>query len=198
MKSILIILLFLSSSVFAQDSPSTFWKDRCDFKTDGTGKSVGLKLKLSVPCKWDQTDGSRAHTLKKFAYNLGSFSAIEVLTIKKLPGELSKSEIEIFFSSDGLKELCSEVGTFISGRKVTIDRLPAGEIEFRMDREDDPVGNFYLYNLYYYIVYKDNLIVVAYSIGSKSAETARKHFEEYKTLFKGLASSSVILSQWED
>ena len=59
MKYFLIGLLLFTQTVFSQETPATFWNNRCDFKTDGTGKSLGLKIKFSVPCAWKQADGER-------------------------------------------------------------------------------------------------------------------------------------------
>src|SRR5687767_2862403 len=127
MKCLLIIVLLCSKILFAQETPATFWNDRCDFKTDGTGKSIGLKIKLSVPCDWKQEDGERPHVVKKFSYNSGVNTAISTLTINRLPKTPSKAEINETFTQSGLKEITAELGSFISGRKLKVDGLDCGE-----------------------------------------------------------------------
>lgn len=196
MKQIIIALLFLSNSTFSQDSASTFWKNRCDFKTDGTGKSLGLKIKLSVPCTWKKADGERPRVVKKFSYNSGFNSAILTLTINKMPSVPSKAEIDELFSQQGLKELCEDYLIFISGRRLKIDGQDCGELIFKAKREAT-VGAIYIYSLEYYIIYKDKIILLAYSVGSSTDDKAKIMFEEYKTLFKGLAGNTVLLSKWE-
>nr|MBA2583823.1 hypothetical protein [Bacteroidota bacterium] len=165
MKCLLIIVLLCTQILFAQETPATFWNNRCDFKTDGTGKAMGLKIKLSVPCDWKQADGERPHIVKKFLYNSGVTSAISTLTIRKMPGSPTKSEIAEMFTQKGLKELTEDLGTFISGRKLKVDGLDCGEVAFKMTREH-PVGTLYLYNMYYYFIYKDKMIVLGYATGS--------------------------------
>jgi hypothetical protein len=44
--------------------------DKCTFETDGTGKSVGLKIKIAYPCSWTQADGERPHVVKKIFMDL--------------------------------------------------------------------------------------------------------------------------------
>lgn len=196
MKHLLIVGLLFAQILFAQETPATFWNDRCDFKTDGTGKSMGLKIKLSVPCAWKQADGERPHVVKKFSYSSGVNSVVSTLTITKMPATPSKAEINEMFSHQGLKELSEGLGTYISGKKLKVDGLDCGEVAFKMTREH-PVGTFYLYNMYYYFIYKDKIIVLGYAAGSTTDEKARAMFENYKTLFRGLAGSSVFISKWE-
>lgn len=196
MNRILIGLLFLSNSIFGQDSASVFWRNRCDFKTDGSGKSLGLKIKLSVPCAWTQADGERPHVVKKFTYVAGKSSAISTLTIKKMPDVPSKAEIDELFSQKGLKDFCDDNSTFISGRKIKIDGQDCGELTFKMTKEAT-IGTLYFYSIEYFLVYKDKIIVLGYLVGSTSDDKASKMFEDYKTLFRGLAGSTVLISKWE-
>lgn len=196
MKHLLLIGVFFTQSLFAQETPATFWNNRCDFKTDGTGKSMGLKIKLSVPCEWKQADGERPHVVKKFLYNSGVTSALGSLTITKMPATPTKSEIAEMFTQKGLKELTEDLGTFISGRKLKVDGLDCGEVAFKMTRES-PISTLYLYNMYYYFIYKNKMIVLGYATGSSDDEKAKTMFDSYKTLFRGLAGSTIFLSKWE-
>lgn len=196
MKYILFTFLLLSNFAFSQDSASTFWKNRCDYKTDGTGKSLGLKIKLSVPCTWMEKEGERPHVVKKFTNSLNGNTAMATLIINKMPAIPSKAEMVDLFTQKGLKELCQDLGTFISGRKIKIDGLDCGEVAFKMVREA-PISTIYMYNLYYYMVYKDKMIVLGYATGSAKDKTAKELFESYKILFKGLANDTVFISKWE-
>lgn len=196
MKYLFIGYLLIANYCFSQETPATFWNNRCDFKTDGTGKSMGMKIKLSVPCEWKQADGERPHIVKKFLYNSGAISTIATLTITKMPGTPTKSEIAELFTQKGLKELTGDLGTFISGRKLKVDGLDCGEVAFKMTRES-PISTLYLYNMYYYFIYKDKMIVLGYAAGSSNDEKAKTMFDNYKTLFRGLAGNTVFISKWE-
>jgi len=197
MKYLLIGFLLFTQTVFAQETPATFWNNRCDFKTDGTGKSLGLKIKFSIPCAWKQADGERPHVVKKFSYGFADGSSVmQTFTITKMPQTPSKAEVDEMFTQKGLKELGESLGTYISGRKLKVDGLDCGEITVKMTREN-PVGTLYIYSLQYYFVYKDKMIVFGFSAGSTSDETSKSLFENYKTLFRGIAGTTVFLSKWE-
>jgi hypothetical protein len=197
MKYLLVTLLLFSQASFAQETPSTFWNNRCEFKTDGTGKSAGLKIKLSYPCTWTQADGDRPHVVKKFSYNLGSGkSVIQSLTINKMPAEPSKQELAELFTQAGLKELASATGTFVSGRKLKIDGVDCGEVVVKVKKES-PVATINIYFIQYYLVYKDKMINLSFAAGALTETEAKELFNSYKTLFQGLATNTVLLSKWE-
>lgn len=193
----LMLLLSMSLKISGQDTPETFWKNRCEFKTDGSGKSAGLKIKLSYPCSWTQADGDRPHVVKKFSYNIGGGkSVIQSLTINKMPAEPSKKEIDEMFTQEGLKEIASGTGTFVTGRKLKIDGLDCGEVVIKVERES-PVATVNIYFIQYYMVYKDKMINLAFAAGALTESEAKTLFTSYKTLFQGLATNTVILSKWE-
>ncbi|MEO5991801.1 MAG: hypothetical protein ABIP68_09215 [Ferruginibacter sp.] len=198
MKNIfLLLLLSMCLAVTAQETPATFWKNRCEFKTDGTEKSAGLKIKLSYPCSWTQADGDRPHVVKKFSYSFGKGkSVIQTLMIKKIPPELSKKEIDEMLTQEGLKEIASAIGTFVSGRKSKIDGLDCGEVVINF-RYESPVATVNVFIIQYYIPYKDKMINLSFAAGALTEIEAKELFSSYKTLFQGLASNTVILSRWE-
>jgi hypothetical protein len=197
MKFILIFLCFSNSHIFAQVSPSSFYKDLCEYKTDGSGKSMGLKMKFSFPCDWEQANGERPHIVKKFSYAFSEGeSIIEAITVNKMPATPSKKEINALFTKEGLKELSDGLGTFISGRKLKIDGLDCGEVTFKATRQH-PIGKLYLYCLYYYFIFNDKMIVLSFATGSLEETTTKELFEKYKILFHGLAGNTIFLSKWE-
>lgn len=198
MKYFLIFLCFFNAHIFAQVSPSSFYADLCEYKTDGSGKSMGLKMKFSVPCGWEQADGDRPHIVTKFSYTFSEGESIgEVISVNKMPATLSKKEINALYTKDGLKELSDGLGgTFISGRKLKIDGLDCGELTFKMTRQH-PVGEIYIYSLYYYFIYKDKMIFLSFWTRSLEETTTKELFEKYKILFQGLAGHTIFLSQWE-
>src|SRR5690242_9302675 len=116
MRYLLVVLLFISNLIFAQETQTSFWQNQCDFKTDGSGKSMGLKIKLSVPCSWTEERGERPHVVQKFTHNSDNAAIVETLLVTKLPEMPSKAELDNQLTQDGLKALCNELGTFISGK----------------------------------------------------------------------------------
>jgi len=193
--SFLLVFLFINN--YAQTSPENFWKHRCVFNTDGSGKSLGLKIRFSIPCEWEQIDGDRPHIVKKFSYSFADGSSIvQTLLVNKMPRSLTKEETNEMFTQSGLKEVGKSLGTFISGRKLLIDGLDCGEVTFKFEKEA-PIGKIYGYVIQYFFFYKNKMIVFNFGSGSSSNETSKSIFETHKTLFKGIAGTMVFISKWE-
>ncbi|MEY5047616.1 MAG: hypothetical protein RLZZ175_975 [Bacteroidota bacterium] len=196
-KFLLIPLLIFSLNCLSQETPSSLLENLCEYKTDGLGKSKGLKIKIKFPCNWKQADGDRPHVVKKFSYDLGDGSSLnQNIVINQFPYTPSNAEINDMLSSQGLKELVGKSGTFISGRKIKIDGIDCGEVKTQMVRETT-VGTIYLYSIIYYLVYKDKLIVLTCGAGADNDSRAKEVFENYNIIFKSFANSLVILSKWE-
>jgi len=196
MKYLFPLFLFISKVLFAQETPTTFWQNQCDFKTDGTGKSMGLKIKLSVPCAWTQADGERPHVVKKVTYSLNDATIVQTLLVTKLPDAPSKTELDNQLTQAGLKTLSKDLGTFISGKRVKVDAVDGGEVVVKATR-DAPIGTFYSYLIFYDFFYKEKIITIIYAIGATSDEKAKSLFDSYKTLFRSLCTNTIFLNQWE-
>lgn len=197
MKYLLILFAVFTQTVYSQETPITFWNKRCNYITDGNGKSLGLKIKVSFPCKWTQANGEHPHVVKKFIYSFEDGKSImQGLTITKMPAEPSKQEINEMFSQRGLRDFAVGTGTFVSGRRLKIDGLDCGEVIMKLRRES-PLATIYLYFIHYYIIFKDKLIVLSFTSGSKSESTTNNLYSTYKSLYQAIATNTIILSKWE-
>lgn len=190
------LLLFLTISCSAQNYPAEFLENTCDYKTDGSGKSLGLKLKLSVPCAWIQSDGDRPHVVRKFSKTIDNYTISHNFTVNKLEYTPDQAEVSELFSEEGLIEFSKDNSEFISGRKLIIEGLTCGEVLSKVVRETT-VGKVYGFNLQYLVIYKNYMIVLSYGLGSPSENTVDTQFDLYKPLFQGLAAKFVIISKWE-
>ena len=197
MKYFLFFIILISINCYSQDRPSIFWQNRCEFKTDGSGKSEGLKIKFYYPCAWKSADTDRALIIKKFTYNIGKGKSLtQNVSIGSMPAPLSKVETKQMFTQEGLREIAGNNGTFISERKVKIDGIDCGEIIFKMKRES-PIATAYMYFIQYYIVYEDKIVNLSYGTGALTEAEAKDLYTKYKSLFQALATNTMILSKWE-
>lgn len=193
MKIISIILLqFMCYVVQGQN-----FSNLCNFETDGTGKSVGLKVKVKYPCNWVISDADRPHNVKKFSYSFGDGRFMNyVLTIKKLATKPSKSDITEMFTLKEMKETYKDYGIFESYKKYIVDGQDCVEVVIKNTRESPSATN-YLYLIQYLIIYEDKLITLGFSAGAKSEIQSKVLYSDYNVLFKSIATNFVILSKWE-
>lgn len=193
MKYIFItLILLINFPVLGQD-----FSNLCSFETDGTDKSVGLKVKVKYPCNWSIGEGDRPHNVKKFSYTFGDGKFINyVLTIKKIGFTPSKSDITEMFSLKEMKESYKDYGAFQSYKKCFIDGQNCVEVVIKKKNENPGATN-YLYIIQYLIMYEDKLITLGFSVGAKSETESNTLYSEYNVLFKSLATNFVILSKWK-
>jgi hypothetical protein len=193
MKRITLLLLGLTTLLLKvksqSETPKDFWNNRTSFQTDGTGKSQGLKIKLSVPSSWKIKEGTRPHIVKNFsAPTVPVFCTLTIDTWKG-SGKNSITESE-------LRDFAKSLTKIISTKLLKVDGLSSGEIVFENTTER-PVGTIFMKGIEYVIPYNGKVIVVLYSVGSTNKQDTDKYYNDYESLFKGLASTTAILSQWE-
>jgi hypothetical protein len=114
-----------------------------------------------------------------------------------LPNTMSKDEIREFISPSSLRKIVAGQGIdYISSRTTKIDGIECAEVITKAKNEV-PSGIIYLYNITYYLIYKDKFIHLGYSTAGSRESDAKELFEQFKNNFQSLASSVVVLSQWE-
>ncbi len=195
---LLIISFFWSSCLFSQSIFAKYYQNRCEFQTDGSGNSLGMKIKLSVPCDWKAQDGDRPNTIKKFSVGLGDTSIGSiVMVIKKMEGSITKEDLKILTSRASLLEMYKEsCDTIISAKQTIIDGIHCGEVIYRLDTERASIL-LSLYTISYQFFYKDKSILINYSIGSTQRSNYEKHIKDFTLFARGLALNTVIINQWK-
>lgn len=197
MKKIIFIIsiFFTALNCISQERPSDLIKNLCEYKSDGSGKSLGLKIKFIYPCLWTELDGNRPHILRKFNYTFDDGSSIiQTITIKNINNKFNENEK--MFTNSVMKEIARKMGEYISSRSVIIDGIEAGEVSFKTQQQA-PVAYIYMYSLMYMFIYDNKLISVTFNTGSLIDSKAKVLFDEYQTLFKLLATKTIIFSKYK-
>lgn len=92
------------------------------YKTDGTGKSQGLKMNLQLPRSWLGKDGERPHIVQKWVSENGTGLEIILLDIRDGQGyNPTKKEIEEFVRSGEVKEAVPEGFTYVASGNFTLE-----------------------------------------------------------------------------
>lgn len=195
--STLLIIFCLTS--FSQNLSKEFYANKCEYKTDGSVKSNGLKIQLSVPCKWDKAEGSRPHIVNTYAYYPKTGGSISItLLIRKKTGALLHLKSIGEFSLSELKEIISNPGIeVISTRKTKIDGIVC--VEYKFKRIDElTIGKLNSTVLEYDFFYGDQSVVISYSSSCKTKIESQAQYDQYEYLFKSLAMNTILYNQYED
>jgi len=172
---------------------SEFVRYRQKFVINGEGKSRGIKLQIQYPSSWASLEAERPNILRKFISERGRGSQYATVLVKLLPPaeRPTKREIEEIFSASGIRDLVPPGGNFISGKRISFDGLPGAVVTFTLTA--DRMGQqFKLRSLMYMTFYRDNIVTLHFS--TKDDDMT---FMRFEPLFRLMANSTVILSQYE-
>ena len=168
-----------------------------DYKTDGLGKSKGLKVKIRYPENWIAMDGERPNIVQKFESNDKHIGFL--LQITKFD-ENSMSDDEIDMELGYIPDYATLRNASLDFK---IDGEKAKRLEYSFKRNNTVLGKnveFTIYAVSYNIVYKDYFILLQGYVGKSSFEEfdINSVFNEYQFLFDQMANSLVINSKWEN
>ncbi|WP_315820567.1 hypothetical protein [Paraflavitalea speifideaquila] len=177
MKNVLFALLvFLCLQSAWGQSVGDFNKSTRVYESDGSGKFLGLKVKLTIPTAWTQKEGQHPHIPVKFTYNFNDTTSISSnITIKKIPKEYTAEIRKGITSEKYMRDVAKDMGAFLSYRKVKIDGEDAAEMKLKIVK-NTPAATVVAYAIYYHIVYKDYSIVLMYMNGSTEDAKSKQYF----------------------
>jgi len=132
------ILNYLLAVQYAQNPVGEFLSGfRQRFRTDGTGKSLGITLNLQVPRSWLAQEGERPHIVRKWASEGGTGLSYIMLDIRDAQGyNPTAREIEQFVKSGEARETLSALGRVHDVGSFSLERRTGywGEISMTHER----------------------------------------------------------------
>lgn len=106
------------------------------FRTDGSGKSQGIRLVLQLPRSWIAKDGERPHIVQKWTSEGGTGSSMIMLDIRDAQGfNPDRKEMERFVKSGEVREIVPEGGTMHDSGTFTMEKRTGYWIDMSMEFE---------------------------------------------------------------
>lgn len=171
------------------------------FNSKGNEKAKGLEFHLDLPQSWLAKDANRPNIVQKFISQNGHGSAMIMILVLSSPefSNLSDKDVKELAQTENMKDMLPQNAQFINGGFIKIDNLPGVFQEFKLQQtqiENELLMHTINFNLYY----KDKMISVQCSIVSTKNEEKNTDsiFMKYKELFKLVAGSLFINSQWKN
>ncbi len=131
------VLEYLLAVKYAS-SPAREFLDgfRQRFRTDGTGKSRGMKLSLQLPRSWAAQEGERPHIVKKWTSENGTGLESIMLDTRDAEGyNPDRREIERFLRSGEVKQAVPQGAVYIESGTFTIEGRPGYWTHMKMTQE---------------------------------------------------------------
>lgn len=154
-------------------------------------KAKGVNIKIKNPLAFEKLEGNRPNIVAK--YNYSDEGLIYMLQIIEFPTFLAREDVRnnIFQGDSDIlaNELISELGgNLISSRFTNVDRYPALEFIYDVDRE--MAGQkISMRNIWWNIYYEDRII-------NLSGGTFKTKFEKNKYIFYNITNSVLFEEQY--
>lgn len=171
------------------------------FSSEGNEKAKGLNFHIDFPESWVAKDGNRPNVVQKMVSQNGNGLANITLLVKQSP-ELninSVEELKELIPLNSVEELLPLNSKLLDANYTKIDNAPTLWSEFIATSEYDN-ESMIMKCQGFYIFYKDKLLFVTCAVGDKieNKDYVEDVYKLYKLLFKSIAISIVINSQWEN
>ena len=167
------ILRYLLAVRYAASPASEYANGfRQRFRTDGAGKSQGVRLSLQVPRSWLEQEGERPHIVRKWVSEGGTGTSVIMLLVREMGAETSDREIEHGVKSGATRREIAELGKIHKVETFTVERRKGVHVEF--SNTEERVGSrIYIRAFQYQVHLKTKAIVIMCSTFAMEQNTAQ-------------------------
>ena len=167
-----------------------------EYKSDGSGKALGLKLAFQYPLSWRESEGRRPHIVRKFATHDSFASAM--LLVKKVPQDEVRRPVREALEYLSTKEYLTQEMTgaeFLSNGFTTIASQPASFVDYVRFLSRTIAGTKVVIKTRgrtYFIIYDGRLIAASFDVstwGGSTPEDIGIEFRRREKLFQLMAYS---------
>ena len=173
------------------------------FRSTGHVKSRGLQFHVDIPKSWMASEGNRPNVIQTFKSRAGSGQEMIVIEVRDLPSvdraPLSREQADALAAGMAGRDMVPREATFLSSGSVRIDGIPGVAHQYVLkSRQLD--FDLTARTLSYTLVLDRHLLQIQFSVGTEPIIGNRdinERFLKFELLFKLIANSIVIESQWQ-
>ncbi|MCC7093427.1 MAG: hypothetical protein IT277_04480 [Ignavibacteriaceae bacterium] len=197
-----IIGTFLTFNPTYLKSPTLEFTDgfKYRFSSKDNLKAKGVDFHLDLPQSWLAKEGNRPNIVQKFVSQNGHGSTMALVLVLELPevNSISEEDIKELAQSEESKEMLPKNSQFLNSGFIKIDGLPGIYQEYKI-RQTQIDNELLMHTINYNVYYKNKMISIQCSVGAASDDENKTDavFVKYKELFKSIAGSLVVQSQWK-
>ncbi len=124
-----------------------------------------------------------------YGFEADDYGIISSISIQKPTKPATTESLNELITADHYQKLKDDGGTFLWGRKLKIDGQDCAEVAVKMKRKV-MFTSLCMYLVRYMFYYKDQAVVISYTITAETDQEALKYFNSNKALFLALASET--------
>jgi hypothetical protein len=168
------VLNYLLAVKYSDNSVGEFTDGfRQRYRTDGSGKSQGLRFHLQLPRSWLAKEGERPHVLQKWVSEGGTGLAKILLLVQDTGGETpSRAEIDQFVRTGEIRTSVPDGGTYIDGGAISMEKSAGYWLEMAMPQERAGI-KMYSRSYMYLLFFQGKAISLICAIGGADNEVKK-------------------------
>jgi hypothetical protein len=172
------------------------------YRTENNSKAKGIDFQIEYPMSWAAIEGIRPNIIQNIKNYNGHGSTSIMLMVKDLPlfngRKLTSKEIAQMFSPNYIKNLVPNDTIFISAKPITLDAQKGAMLVFDkfVERVDLKIRSR---NVQFVTTYDNKMIMINCITGveNETLEELNERYKKLEPLFKAVANSFVIQSQYK-
>lgn len=164
-------------------------QQRCNFTTDGSGKSLGLKIKFTTACNWKE-EASKGNTIKTLGLNGDDYALVEMISLAKTTNPPTVDEL---VSAGYYKKDAEKNGTYLWSNKLKVDGQDCAEVALKLKKTVMFV-DLYSYILRYMFYYNGVAVSVNFLVSAQNDKDAAAGFNANKAFFRSLVLGTDVLN----
>lgn len=185
MKYLLVPVLLISLTGFSQKNPNLFLNKLCLKNANNIGESKGIIIQLNIPCEWVNVDNNIPHGILKYDYKdiTNNILATEGLLVSNL-GNTTDEDAKYLITEPGLRLMTKgATGKYISFNSLLLNDVKGGEVIMKNELQKSD-GTYLHYTIQDYFIYNRKIIMIQYTITSKSDVLCKKYLLFFSSLLK--------------
>ncbi len=178
-----------------------------EYRTDGMGKSSGIKIGIEYPASWHAEEGRRPHIVQKIISQNGDGFEYVMITIKDTSESLKGRLFNWFMSEKNITLMQDEElwQSFAPGGKTinsgTAHIAGIQSIWGEFTSETERVGvHMQIHGLAFVLIYEGKVVAITFATATSpliSGENAKKRFERHGPLFQNMVNSIDFFNRYE-
>lgn len=169
-----------------------------EYRTDGTGKSRGVKIGIEYPGSWRAKEGRRPHVVQNIASQNGKGFESVMITIADDPDDLSEEDFLLLQAEEMCESFAPGTRTIDYGTvRIAGKQAIWGEFDLITQR----VGmEMEVHGLIFTFLHKGNFVIIMFDAASSPAVAggnAKERFDRYARLFQVMLNSVDFFGRYE-
>jgi hypothetical protein len=175
---------------------------RHTYRSKGHPKAKGVDFSISYPASWIKREGNRPNIIQVFQSGAGYGEVMLMPMVKTIPEfakeKPSPQDLKDFFSSEDLKAIIPQGGTFLSMTSIVIENLPAAMLVFDSKQQRMEL-TMTVRSTQFMVIYKDSMIGLQFAAAPipGQSQSLQEIHDKFLPAYKAIVNTLVLNDKYK-